>query len=69
MADVTHRSETVQVANEERDIRVEDYLNDKLQNSTDLANIDTLLEDVKAQQVLLQKQVFYHTVDSTTRLY
>lgn len=69
MADVTHRSETVQVANEERDIRVEDYLNDKLQNSTDLANIDTLLEDVKAQQVLLQKQVFYHTFDSTTRLY
>lgn len=69
MADVTHRSETVQVANEERDIRVEDYLNDKLQNSTDLANIDTLLEDVKAQQVLLQKQVFYHTIDSTTRLY
>lgn len=69
MADVTHRSETVQVANEERDIRVEDYLNDKLQNSTDLANIDTLLEDVKAQQVLLQKQVFYHTIDSTIRLY
>ena len=45
------------MADEERDIRVEDYLNDKLQNSTDLANIDALLEDVKAQQVLLQKQV------------
>ena len=61
MTDVTYRHEIAQVADEERDIRVEDYLNDKLQNSTDLANIDTLLEDVKAQQVLLQKQVFYHT--------
>lgn len=45
------------VAEEERDIRVEDYLNDKLQNSTDLANIDVLLNDVKAQQALLQQQV------------
>ena len=43
-------------SDEERDIRVEDYLDDKLQNSTDLANIDSLLEDVKAQQALLQKQ-------------
>lgn len=57
MTDVTYRSVTAQVVDEERDIRVEDYLNDKLQNSTDLANIDTLLKDVKAQQVLLQKQV------------
>ncbi len=45
------------IANEERDIRVEDYLNDKLQNSTDLANIDALLEAVNAQQILLQRQV------------
>ena len=58
MTDVTYRSVTAQVVDEERDVRVEDYLNDKLQNSTDLANIDTLLKDVKAQQVLLQKQVF-----------
>ena len=57
MTDANHRSVTAQVVDEERDIRVEDYLNDKLQNSTDLANIDTLLKDVKAQQVLLQKQV------------
>lgn len=69
MTDVTYRGETTQVADEERDIRVEDYLNDKLQNSTDMANIDTLLEDVKAQQVLLQKQVFHHTIGSTVRLY
>ena len=57
MTDVTYRSVAARVVDEERDIRVEDYLNDKLQNSTDLANIDTLLEDVKAQQILLQKQV------------
>ena len=62
MTDVTYRHEIAQVADEERDIRVEDYLNDKLQNSTDLANIDTLLEDVKAQQILLQKQVFHRTI-------
>ena len=58
MTDVTYRSVTAQVVDEERDIRVEDYLNDKLQNGTDLANIDTLLKDVKAQQILLQKQVY-----------
>ena len=43
---------------EERDMRVEDYLNDKVQDSTDLANIDTLLEDVKTQQALLEQQVY-----------
>ena len=58
MTDVTYRSVTAQVVDEERDIRVEDYLNDKLQNGTDLANIDTLLKDVKAQQILLQRQVY-----------
>lgn len=44
-------------SNEERDIRVEDYLNDKLQTSTDLAGIDVLLEEVKNQHLLLQQQV------------
>ena len=58
MTDVTYRGVTAQVVDEERDVRVEDYLNDKLQNSTDLANIDVLLKDVKAQQILLQKQVY-----------
>ena len=57
MAAVAHRSDVPPIANEEQDVRVEDYLNDKLQNTTDLANIDSLLEDVKAQQVLLQQQV------------
>lgn len=57
MAEIAYRSNPSQIADEERDIRVEDYLNDKLQDTTDLANIDSLLEDVKAQQVLLQQQV------------
>lgn len=57
MAHVASRMDPSIIANEERDVRVEDYLNDKLQNSTDLANIDALLEDVKAQQILLQRQV------------
>ena len=48
-----------QQVGEIRNIRVEDFLNDKLQNSTDLANIDTLLEGVQAQQVLLQQQVSF----------
>ena len=57
MAAVAYRTNASRIADEERDIRVEDYLNDKLQDTTDLANIDSLLEDVKAQQVLLQQQV------------
>lgn len=57
MAEVAYRTNASRIADEERDVRVEDYLNDKLQNTTDLANIDSLLEDVKAQQLLLQQQV------------
>ena len=57
MAEVVLGTSNGGIADEERDVRVEDYLNDKLQTSSDLANIDALLEDVKTQQVLLQKQV------------
>lgn len=57
MAEVAYRTNLSRIGDEERDVRVEDYLNDKLQNTADLANIDSLLEDVKAQQVLLQQQV------------
>ena len=42
---------------EEREIRAQDYLNDKLQDSADLASIDTLLKDVREQQALLKQQV------------
>jgi hypothetical protein len=44
-------------ANEERDIRVEDYLNDKLQTIADLENLDALLDNVLQQQTLLKQQV------------
>ncbi len=57
MTEIAYRSNASQIADEERDVRVEDYLNDKLQNAADLANIDSLLEDIKAQQILLQQQV------------
>lgn len=43
--------------NEERDVRVEDYLNDKLQTSADLENLDALLDNVLQQQTLLKQQV------------
>lgn len=59
MTNVISQKASRVMVDEGRDIRVEDYLNDKLQTSTDLGNIDTLLEDVKAQQVLLQQQVYW----------
>lgn len=49
---------------EDCDIRVEDYLNDKLQTYADLENLDSLLETVKQQQSLLREQVTYHYLDS-----
>lgn len=42
---------------EDSDVRVEDYLNDKLQTGADLDNIDALLESVLKQQTLLKRQV------------
>jgi hypothetical protein len=45
------------VSTEERDIRVDDYLNDKLQIAADLENLDSLLLNVKHQQALLKRQV------------
>lgn len=45
----------------ERGARVEDFLNDKLQTSADLATIDDLLQGVKEQQVLLEQQVSRHS--------
>ena len=38
-------------------VRVEDYLNDKLQTYADLENIDVLLRNVLDQQDLLKQQV------------
>lgn len=57
MAATVLRRNSTQMTNEERDVRVEDYLNDKLQTYADLENLDTLLEGVKQQQTLLRQQV------------
>lgn len=57
MAAVTFRRSSTQMTHEERDVRVEDYLNDKLQTYADLENLDVLLETVKQQQTLLRQQV------------
>lgn len=45
------------MSREDSDVRVEDYLNDKLQTGADLDNIDALLENVLKQQNLLKRQV------------
>ncbi|KAL6721051.1 hypothetical protein ACLMJK_000151 [Lecanora helva] len=45
------------LAAEQRNVRIEDFLNDKLQNSSDLADIDALLDSVRHQQGLLKQQV------------
>ena len=46
-------------SNADNKVRIEDYLNDKLQTNSDLDNIDSLLEDVRKQQNLLRKQVSF----------
>ena len=50
------------------DSRVQDYLDDKLQSSADLESLDTLLANVKAQQVLLKQQVCVEEHDLETKL-
>jgi hypothetical protein len=42
---------------DERDIRLDDYLADKLQTNADFANLDTLLASVEAQHAQLQAQL------------
>ena len=56
------RRSSSQMTNEERDGRVEDYLNDKLQTYADLENLDSLLETVKEQQALLSQQVRFQCI-------
>jgi RAD50-interacting protein 1 len=41
----------------ERDIRVEDYLNDKIQTTTDLDSLESLIANVEAQKQQLEYQV------------
>lgn len=57
MAQLMPKTLSHQFSREDRDIRVEDYLNDKLQTAADLDNLDPLLETVQDQQNLLKEQV------------
>jgi len=43
---------------DDRDARVGDYLDDKLQTLADLDSLDALLESVRNQHTLLRKQVW-----------
>ena len=57
MASTALRHASRSMTHEERAIRVEDYINDKLQTYADLESLDALLENVQNQQTLLRKQV------------
>lgn len=48
-------------------MRVEDYLNDKIQTHSDLENLDYLLDTVSKQQSLLEQQVSSRIRLSTIR--
>lgn len=41
----------------ERDIRVEDFLNDKIQTAFDLGNLESLIASVETQKQQLEEQV------------
>ena len=45
---------------EEGDIRLEDYLNDKIQIATDFDNLDGLFVSVETQKQQLEEQVGHH---------
>jgi hypothetical protein len=52
-----HPKEEEEAKEEEKDQRVGDFLDDKLQTLADLASLDELLSNVRSQHVLLRKQV------------
>ncbi len=59
-------SDISQVEAGEVDIKVDDYLNDKLQTLADYASVDTLLEQVEIQRVQLDQQVSLMKLHSST---
>lgn len=50
------------VSEGEHDIRLDDYLNDKLQTATDFQNLDSLIANVEGQRVQLLSQVSHSTL-------
>jgi hypothetical protein len=61
MARVNERYDSSSVLEHDQNVRVEDFLNDKLQTKEDLDTLDSLLSNVKNQQLLLKQQVGSHT--------
>ncbi|KZF24559.1 RINT-1 family protein [Xylona heveae TC161] len=57
MDDVAFSNGSLSRLGEDQRVRVEDYLNDKLQNTADLESLDSLIQAVKDQQALLKKQL------------
>ena len=55
------------ISKEDLNVRVEDYLNDKLQTSADLENLDTLLKNVLKQQNILKQQACKTTSNALDR--
>jgi hypothetical protein len=45
------------IAPGERDIRMEDYVNDKIQTAADLEDLESLIASVEIQHKLLEEQV------------
>ncbi|TAQ87617.1 hypothetical protein B7494_g4067 [Chlorociboria aeruginascens] len=45
------------ITSEERDIRLEDYLNDKIQTDADFGNVDSLMANVEIQKRQLEEQL------------
>ena len=67
MTTLNSREPSDSLLGEERAVRVEDHLNDKLQTHSDLENLDYLLDSVSKQQSLLKQQVRLRIRLNTTR--
>jgi hypothetical protein len=53
------------IAVSERDIRLEDYLNDKIQTAADFDSLASLIANVEIQKKQLEEQVSDHTLSYT----
>lgn len=54
------------ILSSEDDIRLDDYLNDKLQTAADFQNLDNLIASVESQRALLQSQVCLFRITMAT---
>ena len=67
MAQVALQKQQSSYSTVQDDVRIDDFLNDKLQTTADLENIDALLQDVRKQHDLLKTQVFLNPRTTTKR--